>query len=253
VTRDACPPSSASSPGSEDSISGSSAPDGAASGRSSSSRSVSGSLPFASLKRRGMETSRPTLLNGEPLTFNTHSMRAADQAPTLLGGDGRGDLRPLTFLSEASPARTSPSPGSGQDSAANAPGSSGRSSASRRSSSRRGDSSRMSQGSFLPIVEETSGLSSEGYGSAGLLSAGGCWTLATSEWLSVAVACSLSAVLQKQVSPRYSLSPRAARGILKRAAKRGRELPPALASALTSLARSEPEATSPTGKTPTPS
>lgn len=46
----------------------------------------------------------------------------------------------------------------------------------------------------------------------------------------------LSAVLQRQVSPKYCLSPKAARGILRRAEKRGRALPAALQSALTHLA-----------------
>lgn len=50
----------------------------------------------------------------------------------------------------------------------------------------------------------------------------------------------LSAVLMKRVSPRYFLSPKAAAGILRRAQKRGRELPPALRQALTALAVNEP-------------
>jgi len=46
----------------------------------------------------------------------------------------------------------------------------------------------------------------------------------------------LSAVLMKRALPKYFLSPRAATGILRRAEKRGRELPPALRQALTALA-----------------
>lgn len=47
---------------------------------------------------------------------------------------------------------------------------------------------------------------------------------------------SLSSVLQAHVSPKYFLSPKAAVGILRRAEKRGRELPEPLRSALTLLA-----------------
>jgi len=135
----------------------------------------------------------------------------------------------------ASPAKTSPSPASGRDSKANAPASSGKSFASRKSSRHRGDFSRTSQGFLVPIMDAICGPSSTGYGNAGLLSAGGFWTASISESPSGAVACSLSAVLQKQVSPKYSLSPKAAQGILRRAEKRGRKLPPALHQALTDL------------------
>ena len=48
--------------------------------------------------------------------------------------------------------------------------------------------------------------------------------------------CSLSEIVEARVPPRFFLSPKAARGILRRAAKRGRELPPALQAALTALA-----------------
>jgi hypothetical protein len=83
------------------------------------------------------------------------------------------------------------------------------------------------------------------YGNAGLWSDTGCWTAVVSEAVRCTVdpqcpneggGSSLSAVLQNEVLPRYSLSPRAAAGILRRAAKRGRELPPALHSALSTLA-----------------
>jgi hypothetical protein len=64
------------------------------------------------------------------------------------------------------------------------------------------------------------------------------WTLSTSEFPSAAEGCSLSDILE---SPglhlrKYFLSARAAQGILRRAAKRGRALPPALQQALESLA-----------------
>ena len=60
-----------------------------------------------------------------------------------------------------------------------------------------------------------------------------CWTLNGSEWPSVVVVCSLSDVLEtQQVPPRFYLSPKACAGILRRAEKRGKELPPMLLQAL---------------------
>jgi hypothetical protein len=55
---------------------------------------------------------------------------------------------------------------------------------------------------------------------------GACLTLATSESPSDAAACSLSSILETgEHLRRYSLSPKACAGILRRAARRGRELP----------------------------
>ncbi len=66
---------------------------------------------------------------------------------------------------------------------------------------------------------------------------GGCLTLSTSEWPKDAAACSLSQVLVADADPKYFLSPKACRGILRRAEKRGRELPPSLRQALESVAQ----------------
>ena len=44
--------------------------------------------------------------------------------------------------------------------------------------------------------------------------------------------CSLAQILEPDVAQKYFLSPRACRGILRRAQKRGRELPPILLAAL---------------------
>lgn len=63
------------------------------------------------------------------------------------------------------------------------------------------------------------------------------WTLQGSEFPSDAVASSLSDVLE--TGPhllRYCLSPKAAAGILRRAARRGRDLPGSLRSALQAVA-----------------
>lgn len=64
-----------------------------------------------------------------------------------------------------------------------------------------------------------------------------CLTLNGSECPKDAAVCSLSDVLETgDVPPEFFLSPKACRGILRRAAKRGRELPPALREALTAVA-----------------
>ena len=66
----------------------------------------------------------------------------------------------------------------------------------------------------------------------------GSWTLSTSDWPSAASVCSLSDVLEEtsRVPQRYYLSPKACAGILRRAEKRGKALPTALAAALRSVA-----------------
>lgn len=65
----------------------------------------------------------------------------------------------------------------------------------------------------------------------------GALTLSLPVWHSGASVCSLSDVLETgEVPQRYFLSATACRGILRRAEKRGKELPPALALALRSVA-----------------
>lgn len=70
------------------------------------------------------------------------------------------------------------------------------------------------------------------------LRSGVCLTLRTSESHSGAVACSLSQVLEPWHDEllKFCLSPKAASGILRRAANRGRTLPPRLVDALRHLA-----------------
>jgi hypothetical protein len=65
---------------------------------------------------------------------------------------------------------------------------------------------------------------------------GDSWMADTPEYLSAVVESSLSQILQDNVPAKYSLTPRACRGILARAAKRGRNLPPDLEAALRSVA-----------------
>lgn len=74
-------------------------------------------------------------------------------------------------------------------------------------------------------------------------SRGESWTANTSEWPKDGVACSLSQILEENVPPKYSLSPRACTGILRRAEKRGKALPTQLREALQARAAelNEPE------------
>ena len=102
--------------------------------------------------------------------------------------------------------------------------------------------SRMFPDYFLPTKEETLRKSS-GYSwsSAGMGYRGACSTAAISTWPNDAKECSLSEVLESPVPQRFFLSPRAARGILRRAGKRGRILPSHLQAALESLAMTQVE------------
>jgi C-5 cytosine-specific DNA methylase len=76
--------------------------------------------------------------------------------------------------------------------------------------------------------------SSGSWGNAGMGSPTGFLTLSISEFHSAAVASSLSDILETGDLPqRYFLSPKACAGILRRAEKRGKELPLALREALT--------------------
>ena len=89
--------------------------------------------------------------------------------------------------------------------------------------------------------------------SSGMGSPTAFWTLNTSEWPSAAVVCSLSDVLETGAVPRrYFLSATACRGILRRADKRGKDLPAPLAHALKAVADLEPISTLPEGCSPSP-
>ena len=73
------------------------------------------------------------------------------------------------------------------------------------------------------------------FAGSGITGDGGFWTLDTSECPSPGngySACSLAAVLEPASPDRYLLSPRACAGILRRAARRGRALPPLLEAVL---------------------
>lgn len=89
------------------------------------------------------------------------------------------------------------------------------------------------------IKAETLLLSSKRWQTSGrLILRGESWTAASSESPSVAVECSLSQILEANAPSKYWLSPKACAGILRRAEKRGKELPLALATALEQVAQS---------------
>ena len=164
-----------------------------------------------------------------------------DEAGTLRIGTTVGAPSPaLVFFVEAARAKTCRSRGfdwdlqaSGQDSSLNMPDSQmslyGHAD---------GSSLRTSPACSLPNVEEISQLSSVRWATSGFTtSPGECWTADTSECPSDGDgSSSLADVLLDEVPKRFFLSPRAAAGIIRRAEKRGRELPPALAAALADLA-----------------
>jgi len=62
---------------------------------------------------------------------------------------------------------------------------------------------------------------------------GGYWMPNISAWPNAAAVCSLSQVLEPSTPARFFLSSTACAGILRRAEKRGKTLPPALSEALT--------------------
>lgn len=88
----------------------------------------------------------------------------------------------------------------------------------------------------LLSVVQTSQSSSTPWANSGIAQGGRYWTRSTSESRNAAGACSLSAVLEPQVSERYYLSAKAAAGILRRAERRGKALPEPLEAALRSVA-----------------
>src|SRR5690606_23472888 len=101
-----------------------------------------------------------------------------------------------------------------------------------------------SPASCLPTKEGTLEPLSEGWKNAGIMRPGECLTLSTSEWTasltpsrSADAVCSLSDILETgDVPQRYFLSPKACAGILRRADKRGKELPMQLKLALEAVA-----------------
>ena len=103
-----------------------------------------------------------------------------------------------------------------------------------------GSSSRMFPDYSVATEEETLRRSSGfSWSSAGMGYHGVCLTASFSESPSAAVECTLSEVLEGHAPERFFLKKRAATGILRRAKRRGRKLPPQLLAALEELAAGE--------------
>lgn len=138
------------------------------------------------------------------------------------------------------PVKTSPSRDAAQDSRASDPDSSTSSRESQTSlfAQEDGSWSKMSPVCSVPKAGEISLSFSRRWPTSGFLtSPTELWTLDSSEFPSGGGVCSsLRDVLVGDVPPRFYLSQRAAAGILRRAAKRGRELPVKLHQALQHLA-----------------
>ena len=96
---------------------------------------------------------------------------------------------------------------------------------------------RTSPESCLPMEDAILAPSSGCWQNSGMGSPTEFWTLSISEWPSDAVVCSLSDILETGTVPqRFFLSATACQGILRRADKRGKELPEALRLALQQVA-----------------
>ena len=96
-----------------------------------------------------------------------------------------------------------------------------------------GWSGRTSPVSCPPTTDGRLAPCSEGWQNSGMGSPTAFLTLSTSDWPSDGSACSLSDILETgDVPQRFFLSAKACLGILRRASKRDKELPPALAKAL---------------------
>ena len=249
--------SSPSSRASEDSTSPSNASGSAASAKSKVTSPVSASLPSdgpassdgATCEAWAIEAVGRKMSGGPEVGLGIQH-----EIMFTLDRDSKHSVA-LISSAAASRAKAPALPESDSASPTTARRSSGKSVASRTRSTRRGGCSRMFQGSVLSPSDAISKRCLPRLKSAGLWSDGGLWTASMSEAVrcttdpacpNEGVACSLSAVLMKRALPKYFLSPKAAAGILRRAAKRGRALPVPLAAALTALADA-------TKTTPTPS
>jgi hypothetical protein len=167
----------------------------------------------------------------------------ARQLTTGGGKPGQGYPTVLISSAEDSPARTCPSPDNDAGLPGNAPGFSTSSPESQTLFDPDGFSSRTYPGCSARTAVGTSESLLERWPTSGTAWPGGFSTHVSSECRSAAGACSssepaLTEILEPpgSVPGRYSLSARAALGILRRAEKRGRTLPGHLALALRAVA-----------------
>lgn len=89
----------------------------------------------------------------------------------------------------------------------------------------------------VPMLYLGDGPTPEWYEAEELISLGACTTPNISEQHSDAGACSLSLILEENAPDKYFLSPKACEGILNRAERRGKHLPPLLQAALEEQSR----------------
>jgi len=165
-------------------------------------------------------------------------------------GSGRATGMNLLAYSQAvSRAKTSASPESEPDSPEPDPASSSNSCESQTSLFSPEDTfwSRTSRVFLVPTGDGTLQPSSGRWPTSGFMTSPGVFsTPNSSEYPNVGAACSsLRDVLEADVAPKYFLSPRAAAGILRRAAKRGKALPEHLRLALEHAATTSRQPTSP--------
>jgi hypothetical protein len=107
---------------------------------------------------------------------------------------------------------------------------------SQRTSKQKLSSWRMSQDFYQATTDAISESSSLVWPTQGIATSNGvCLIRNSSESPNVAVESSLSQVLETEVSPKYSLSAKAAEGIIRRAERRGKTLPEPLRKALMSV------------------
>lgn len=143
----------------------------------------------------------------------------------------------LTLFAEDSPAKTSPSQVSVLDLPDTEQVSSGTHSILRPISKRDSSSWRTCQDCSAPTVDTTSESLSLHWPTQGIrMSNGEFWIRSSSECPNVAVASSLSQILEQHTDDRYLLSAKACAGILRRATRRGKKLPEPLAVALEAVA-----------------
>lgn len=161
----------------------------------------------------------------------------SDRAPAL--GASPGSLGWISSMA-GSHVKTYPSPEDGPDSLATKAVSGLSSLESLANYGQDGAASRMFRGFAAQTADVISPASSPTWMNSGSMRRGQLWTLNTSESRNVAPACSLSEVLEEldpenPAQRRYWLSPRAARGILRRALRRGRPLPERLVRRLVEI------------------
>jgi hypothetical protein len=228
---------------------GLSEPDGAPSASLRLTPTPAPSSPSDGWESRMPEISSPLLATDIRASLGHHGYSSPR-------GDGSDTLLVQASGPAASPARTSPSLASGQGSPESAAASPSPSLTLWSATDLPPSSSRMYRDSSPVMEARTLGRSSVAWANSGMGGPTGFSTLSSSECPSADDGCSfvpstLAQVLEPTAPQRFYLSARAATGILRRATRRGRELPAALAEALRHLSEQGDTATQASGATTT--